>query len=74
MKIVDKFIIYDDVQFIKKGWIHRNRIIVNGDEHLFTLPIKDSSQNRLIADIYISETYSSENLRLIAKINCNQCF
>ena len=27
---VDKFVIYDDVNFIKGGWINRNKILVNG--------------------------------------------
>jgi len=35
---VDKFIVLDDVAFIRKGWINRNRILVNGAAHLFTLP------------------------------------
>lgn len=37
---VDKFIIADDVQYINKGWINRNRILIKGKEHLFTLSIK----------------------------------
>ncbi|EES4554759.1 WbqC family protein, partial [Escherichia coli] len=33
MSSVDKFIIYDDVSYIKNGWINRNRILVNGNAH-----------------------------------------
>lgn len=44
----DLFVFYDDVHFIKKGWIHRNRLLLNGKDHGFTIPIKDASQNRLI--------------------------
>lgn len=51
---VDKFIIYDDVNFIVRGWINRNRILVNNKEHMFTIPLQDSSQNKLIKDINIS--------------------
>jgi len=29
MNLVDKYVIYDDVNFIKRGWINRNRILVN---------------------------------------------
>lgn len=52
---VDKFIIYDDVHFINKGWINRNNILVNNEKHLFTLPLKKSGQNKLIKDIEIHD-------------------
>lgn len=48
---VDKFIIYDDVNFINKGWINRNNILVSGQAHLFTIPLKDASQNKLINEV-----------------------
>ena len=56
MNAVDKFVIYDDVSFINKGWINRNKILVNGEANLFTIPLKKSSQNKLIKDIEISDT------------------
>lgn len=52
----DKFVIYDDVNFIKKGWINRNKILVNGKANLFTIPLRKSSQNKLIKEIEISLT------------------
>lgn len=48
---VDRFIVLDDVCFIRRGWIHRNRILVGGAPHLFTLPLRGASQNRLICDL-----------------------
>ena len=51
---VDKFIIYDDVNFINKGWINRNNILVSGKAHLFTIPLKDASQNKLINEVALS--------------------
>jgi hypothetical protein len=50
---VDKFVIYDDVNYINKGWINRNNILVNNKACLFTVPLKDASQNRLIKDIEV---------------------
>ncbi len=44
----DRFVFLDDVAFIKKGWVHRNRILVNGAAHTFTVPVADASQNRAI--------------------------
>ena len=42
---VDLFVSYDDVNFIKKGWINRNKLWVNNNENLFTIPLKNQSQN-----------------------------
>jgi hypothetical protein len=52
---VDKFVFYDDVNFIKGGWINRNRICVNKIEFMYTIPLKAPSPNVLIKDIYLSE-------------------
>lgn len=48
----DKFIFYDDVQYIKKGWINRNRILLNGKSFVFTVPLSKGSQNKLINEIH----------------------
>ncbi len=48
---VDKFVVYDDVNYINKGWVNRNNILVNNQAFLFTIPLKDASQNRHIRDI-----------------------
>lgn len=55
MNAVDKFVLYDDVNYINKGWINRNRILVSGKEYLFTIPLKEVSQNKLINEIYLSD-------------------
>ncbi|WP_234734312.1 WbqC family protein [Tellurirhabdus bombi] len=54
MNTVDTFVFYDDVAFINRGWINRNRILVNGKDFLFTIPLKDASQNRRICEIELS--------------------
>src|SRR5689334_20433966 len=50
---VDKFISFDDVNFINRGWINRNRILVNGNAMMITVPLTDSSQNKKINEISI---------------------
>jgi hypothetical protein len=57
---VDKFVIYDDVNYIKKGWINRNNFLSNGKIHRFTIPLINASQNRLIKDTQISKTENWE--------------
>ncbi len=42
---VDKFVIYDDVSYIKQGWINRNHILISQKKHLFTIPVEDQSSN-----------------------------
>ena len=51
---VDHFVFYDDVMFIKKGWINRNRILMQGNEFLFTIPLEKQSQNKTIRESSIS--------------------
>ncbi len=58
---VDKFVFFDDVNFINKGWINRNNILVNNKAYLFTIPLKDSSQNRKIRDISVADDGSWKN-------------
>ena len=48
---VDKFVFYDDVTFIKKGFINRNNILSNGQAQRFTLAVPGLSQNKLIKDL-----------------------
>jgi hypothetical protein len=38
------------VAFIKKGYIHRNAVLLDGQAHSFTVPVKNVSQNRTIAE------------------------
>ncbi|NOH80822.1 WbqC family protein [Vibrio sp. RE86] len=52
---VDKFIIYDDVNYIKRGWINRNRFLINSTPKLLSVPLKNASQNKLILDININD-------------------
>jgi hypothetical protein len=55
MMEADKFVVFDDVNFIKKGWVNRNNILVNNQSSGFTLNLKNASQNKLIKDIEIFE-------------------
>jgi hypothetical protein len=53
---VDKFILLDEVQYIRHGWINRNRIIKpGGDFNYIRVPLQKHHHNDLIKDIKISE-------------------
>ena len=58
----DKILFYDDVNFIKRGWIHRQRILINGKDHLFTIPLNKPSQNKKINQIEISKSGDREKI------------
>ncbi|MCF1365232.1 WbqC family protein [Burkholderia cenocepacia] len=50
---VDRFVFYDDVAYIKNGWINRNRILLGGEAHYLTLPLNGASSSRRILDVRI---------------------
>jgi len=39
MRAVDVFVVYDEIKYTKKGWINRNRFLLNGGDEVFTLPL-----------------------------------
>tara|TARA_Y100001937_G_scaffold39282_1_gene55882 strand:- start:1213 stop:1911 length:699 start_codon:yes stop_codon:yes gene_type:complete len=53
IQAVDKFVFFDDVNFVTKGFIHKNTILINEQIHTFIIPIKNKSQNTLIKDTVI---------------------
>ncbi len=60
---VDKYVIYDDVNYIKGGWINRNRILTRGEAKMITLHIKGASQNKHINKIEtFTEAIHNKNL------------
>jgi hypothetical protein len=58
INFVDTFVVYDDVNYINKGWINRNRILVNGEAHMITLFLQKSSQNKQINNILVGSNKS----------------
>ena len=67
MNAVDKYIVYDDVNFIKGGWINRNRILINGEVKYFNIPMIGSSPNKLINEVNVnnSEPLIAKNIRIL---------
>ena len=48
----DLFVIYDCVQFPRRGWVHRNRLVdASGAERWLTLPLAKAPQSVLIRDL-----------------------
>lgn len=57
MAAVDKYVVYDDVNYIKRGWVSRNNILLNGERHLFTISLNGASQNKLFNEITILDDF-----------------
>lgn len=51
VRAADVFVFYDDVQWIKGGWINRNRLLVDGAPWRFTVPCVGASSNRRIDEV-----------------------
>jgi len=63
----DLFVIYDCVQFPRRGWVHRNRLIdARGVNRWLTLPLAKAPRDALIRDIRFSPNaceFLAERLR-----------
>ena len=54
---VDKYVVYDDVTYIKGGWINRNNFLINGQKNLLTMRLEKANSYTLIKDITIKDDF-----------------
>lgn len=71
VKAVDLFVFYDDVTFMKGGWINRNYLSTSHGDILFTIPIVSRSSFRLIKDTEID--WNSNRIRKFLKTLEQSC-
>ena len=57
MAAVDTYVVYDDVNYIKGGWVARNNILLNGQKHMFTITLNGASPNKLFNEITIKDDF-----------------
>jgi len=62
LKAVDKFVVYDNIEFTKKGWFHRNRILINGKDEYISLMIKKDSDYLDVKDRVLSPEFDRDKL------------
>ena len=62
---VDTFVIYDNIQYTKKGWINRNRILVNGSDKLVTLPIKKDSDYLDVVQRELANSWENDRHKML---------
>jgi len=68
---VDTFVVYDNIEYTKKGWFNRNRILVNGHDQLFTIPIKKDSDYLPVNQRFLGDNSSDEIARTLRVIQTN---
>jgi hypothetical protein len=54
---VDCFVVYDNIEYAKKGWINRNRFLRNGADAFFTVPLKGASDFLDVRDRSIADSF-----------------
>jgi WbqC-like protein family len=59
---VDRFVLYDNIQYAKKGWINRNRFLRNGADAFFTVPLKKGSDFLNVVDRTIADDFDPDTL------------
>ena len=65
---VDEFVIYDNIQITKKGWINSNRNLVNGKDDYITLPLKKDSDYLQVCQRLLAETWVSDRKKMLNRI------
>ncbi len=58
MKAADKYVVYDDVNYIKGGWVARNNILMNGAKKMFILRLNGASPNKHFNEITVADDLS----------------
>lgn len=64
---VDVFVVYDNIQYTKKGWFNRNRFLQNGQAKIFSLPLKKDNSYLDVIERFISDEYKREKLISVFK-------
>lgn len=59
---VDLFVIYDNIKYTKKGWINRNRILRNGTDCVFTVPLRKDSDSLDVRDRAVAADFDRGKL------------
>lgn len=66
---VDKFVVYDNIQFSKKGWFHRNNILLNNKKTMFTIPLKKDSDYLNVVERCISDDGVKQQKKIMSQID-----
>lgn len=68
LNYVDTYVVYDDIEYTKKGWINRNRFLSNGKATVFSIPIKKDSDHLFVKDRYVADSFYNDRRKILRKI------
>ena len=71
LNYVDTFVIYDNIEYTKKGWINRNNFLQNNKSVPFSLPLKKDSDFLTIKERFLSDDFTTSAEKLLRKIHAN---
>ena len=66
---VDIFVIYDNIEYTKNGWYNRNRILMNNQAKIFTIPIKADSDTLFVNSRSLAANSSKEIKKILSQIS-----
>ena len=69
MAAVDTYVVYDDVQYIKGGWVSHNYLLVGGKKQMFSIQLKGASPNKLFNEVEIGDNFK----KLTHLLQLNYC-
>lgn len=64
---VDCFVVYDNIEFTKKGWIHRNRMLQNGSDEMFSLALAKDSDYLPVVRRHLAQPFQQHHDKLLRK-------
>lgn len=64
IQAVDMFVVYDNIKYTKKGWINRNRMLRDGTDVMFSLPLKGDSDQKDVRDRELAADFRPDKLLL----------
>jgi hypothetical protein len=62
LAMADRFVVYDNIEYTKKGWINRNRFLQSGSDAYFTVPIKKASDFLTVAERQVADDFDRDKL------------
>lgn len=68
IEVVDEFVVYDNIQYSSKGWVNRNRILVNGKDEFITLTLRKDSSLLDVKDRMLADSWPNERIKLLNRI------
>ncbi len=68
MNAVDTFVVYDNIQYTKKGWINRNRFLLNCAPETFTLPLQKDSEGLEVCQRFLALDFDSHRESIMRRL------